>query len=138
MNRRTWTALLEMGGILGDDEHERQLPTQKTPTAGGAAKSASTIFRVGCTLRTRNWRVAMPYPRNKTRLGCISLVNTELESTIELSDRESNSNTLAMKLMVDGMRIEDSTPCYSENVSKRRTFETSERRTIWTVVFVEN
>ncbi|CAI2346071.1 unnamed protein product [Caenorhabditis sp. 36 PRJEB53466] len=111
MNRRTWTALLEMGGILGDDEHE--LPdaeAQKAATSKGS-------FRVGCTLRAKNWRLGMPFPRSRTRLGVISLANTEVESTMELN--ETNSNTLAMRLAVDGMRIEDCTPCYSELYPER-------------------
>lgn len=112
MNRRTWTALLEMSGILGVDEHEKS-EENVTVTNKTTSSKAVASFLVGCTLRARNWRVGMPFPKNNTRLGVISLMNTELESTMELS--ESNSNTLAMKLMVDGMRIDDSTPFYSGN-----------------------
>lgn len=110
INRRTWTALLEMGGILGDDEHERP-PEEPNPGRQSEKMTPGKAFRVGCTLRARNWRVGMPFPRNRTRLGVILLTNTELESTMELS--ESNSNTLAVTLSVDGMRIEDSTPFFS-------------------------
>ncbi|NP_001348705.1 Ricin B-type lectin domain-containing protein [Caenorhabditis elegans] len=116
MNRRTWTALLEMSGILGVDEHEKS-EENVTVTNKTTSSKAVASFLVGCTLRARNWRVGMPFPKNNTRLGVISLMNTELESTMELS--ESNSNTLAMKLMVDGMRIDDSTPFYSEMYTER-------------------
>ncbi|UMM18768.1 hypothetical protein L5515_014679 [Caenorhabditis briggsae] len=116
MNRRTWTALLEMGGILGEDEHEKSSEDVNSTVQLVSTKSTSS-FLVGCTLRARNWRVSMPFPKNHTRLGVVSLVNTELESTMELS--ESNSNTLAIKLMVDGLRIDDSTPFFSEIYSER-------------------
>ncbi|EGT60192.1 hypothetical protein CAEBREN_29682, partial [Caenorhabditis brenneri] len=114
MNRRTWAALLEMGGILGEDEHEKSEDVNMVTTK---VTSKSASFLVGCTLRARNWRVGMPFPKNHTRLGVISLMNTELESTMELS--ESNANTLAVKLMVDGLRIDDSTPLFSEKYPER-------------------
>uniref|UniRef100_A0A1I7TSK2 Ricin B-type lectin domain-containing protein n=1 Tax=Caenorhabditis tropicalis TaxID=1561998 RepID=A0A1I7TSK2_9PELO len=114
MNRRTWAALLEMGGILGEDEHEK---SEDATIVSKATSKSSSSFLVGCTLRARNWRVGMPFPKNQTKLGVISLMNTELESTMELN--ESNSNTLAVKLMVDGMRIDDSTPFFSEMYPER-------------------
>lgn len=114
MNRRTWAALLEMGGILGEDEHEKSEDANIVTTI---VTSKSASFLVGCTLKARNWRVGMPFPKNHTKLGVITLMNTELESTMELS--ESNSNTLAVKLMVDGMRIDDSTPLFSEMYPER-------------------
>ncbi|EFO91326.1 hypothetical protein CRE_11977 [Caenorhabditis remanei] len=115
MNRRTWTALLEMGGILGEDEHERTGNVSSVNTQETSKTTSS--FLVGCTLRARTWRVGMPFPKNNTRLGVICLMNTELESTMELS--ENNSNTLAIKLMVDGIRIDDSTPFFSEMYPER-------------------
>lgn len=114
MNRRTWAALMEMGGMLGEDEHEK---TTDEPDSVKVVSKPTASFLVGCTLRARTWRVGMPFPKNHTRLGVVSLMNTELESTMELS--ESNSNTLAMKLMVDGMRIDDSTPSFSEMYPER-------------------
>ncbi|CAB3411170.1 unnamed protein product [Caenorhabditis bovis] len=105
INRRTWVALLEMAGILGDDENDiTQLPKTTVETR-------PSPFRVGCLMRIRTWRVGMPFPRNQTSLGFLTFQNAEVESTVVLNE---TLDVLTVTLALDGINIEDTTPFYSE------------------------
>ncbi|CAI5441534.1 unnamed protein product [Caenorhabditis angaria] len=112
MNRRTWVAMLEMAGILGDDENEIPPKTQND----GRISTKPPPFRVACIMRTKSWKIGMPFPKNRTKLGTIYMNNAELESIIVLND---SSNTLSVSFSMDNIRIEDSTPSYSEMYQER-------------------
>ncbi|KIH60557.1 hypothetical protein ANCDUO_09192, partial [Ancylostoma duodenale] len=58
----------------------------------------------------------MNYPANSTRLGAIRMHNAMMSTTLKLYEAVE---TLSITLLVDGLRIDDRTPYYSEQYPER-------------------
>ncbi|RCN26568.1 hypothetical protein ANCCAN_27705 [Ancylostoma caninum] len=58
----------------------------------------------------------MNYPANSTRLGAIRMQNAMMSTTLKLYEAVE---TLSIALLVDGLRIDDRTPYYSEQYPER-------------------
>ncbi|KAK6738708.1 hypothetical protein RB195_020676 [Necator americanus] len=116
MNRRTWTGLLDLAGLLGVEETDDDIAKKPEADQNLTIKPKICPLRVGCAARVRSWRIDMNYPANSTRLGAIRLENAMLNSTLKLHE---TVETLSIALLVDGLRIDDRTPFFSELYPER-------------------
>ncbi|VDN28794.1 unnamed protein product [Cylicostephanus goldi] len=67
-------------------------------------------------MRVGSWRIDMNYPANSTRLGAIRLENAMMSAMLKLYEKVE---TVSVALLVDGLRIDDRTPFYSELYPER-------------------
>ncbi|CAD6197787.1 unnamed protein product [Caenorhabditis auriculariae] len=116
INRRTWTALLEMTGLLGVEEVDQPVPAENVPSTEDLLARKPPPFSVASVIRAKSCRIGMPFPRNDTRLGFMTIDGLELESDVVLNEL---LETLSMTLSMDGMRVDDRTPLYSEMYPER-------------------
>ncbi|VDO43568.1 unnamed protein product, partial [Haemonchus placei] len=112
MHRRTWTALIDLAGLLGTEETEHDCTEiEENLEKDLTIKSMLVPFCVGSAVRVRSLRIDMNYPANSTRLGVIRLENAVVSSKLNLYQAQE---TLSICILVDGLRVDDRTPYYSE------------------------
>ncbi|KAK6038827.1 hypothetical protein COOONC_23668 [Cooperia oncophora] len=116
MNRRTWTALIDLAGLLGTEETEDDCTERDDAEQDITIKPKHPPFCVGCSVRARLWRIDMNYPANSTRLGTIRLENAVLSSKLLLYQPKE---VLSISVLLDGLKVDDRTPCYSELYPER-------------------
>ena len=82
MNRRTWTALMDLLGILGDAE-------EPLPATAPNLVLPKPEFTVECALRLQSVIVDMLYPLNATRLGFIYVTKPEILAKVRILFRQT-------------------------------------------------
>ncbi|WKX95651.1 hypothetical protein Q1695_012255 [Nippostrongylus brasiliensis] len=113
INRRTWTALLDLAGLLGTEESEDDDDEDVEIETGedDALSEQSSPFCVGCAVRIRSCRIDMCYPANSTRLGTLRVENVVLTTKLDLYQ---TNEMLSMSIHLSGMQLDDRSPYYSE------------------------
>ena len=140
VNRRAWTALMDLLGLLGSNQSENEQNTGNfffdipQPNVLDVTQKVSrqSDFTVECSIRLQTIIMDMLYPANDTRLGFIYLTKPELLTKVCFIPYRSChvviifqihldgvGGVVSANLLVESLRIEDHMRIYDELYRER-------------------